>query len=119
MKKQNVQYVVDKKNRVVIATIDDCRWDAVDKINKKFIHQATSKMEILPLSSDMLMPNRFKAVARCCPEDEWDENVGKRLACERLTEKYEKSLNRRMARFMVDMDKVIDEMSKYLEGKEL
>ena len=119
MKKQNVQYVVDKKNRVVIATIDDCRWDAIDKINKKFIHQATSKMEISSFISDMLMPNRFKAVARCCPEDEWDENVGKRLACERLTKKYEKSLNRRMARFMVDMNKVIDEMSKYLEGKEL
>ena len=101
-----IEYIVNKEKRTVVAMIKfvndyeegilvptfknsqlifDDLWMALHHIkhddntfwNKKY-HKKFSKMSF---------PNHMTAKAKCNPEDEWDEEYGKKLAYERLVEK--------------------------------
>lgn len=107
---------------VVIARIKSTRYDAIDLINQKFIAHATSKILIEPASygnidNRYLMPNSLKAVARCHPDDTYSFEEGKRIALNKLIDKYHSSLDNRFALFLTDMDKVLKNMDKYFEGR--
>ena len=45
------------------------------------------------------MPNRFKVFVVCDESDEFNEEVGKNMAKERLMRKYYKSLDSRLLKF--------------------
>ena len=101
-----IEYIVNKDKRTIVAMIKfvnkeetgifvptfknsqlifDDLWMALYRIkhnediiwNKKY-HKNFSKMSF---------PNYMSAKAKCSPEDEWDEEYGKRLAHDRLIEK--------------------------------
>lgn len=107
---------------VVIARIRGTRYDAIDLINKKFVAHATSKIIIEPASyggtdNRYLMPNSYKAVARCHPDDTYNFETGKRIALNKLIDTYHSGLDRRYALFLEDMDKVLKKMDVYFEGR--
>ena len=63
------------------------------------------------------MPNTYTAIARCMPGDEYDFEVGKRVAIKKLSEKYNKAVDKRVARFAKHMTMVVESANKYLENK--
>lgn len=107
-------------NGVVKATIYGCRYDALDKLNRKFIAPSTSDIRIEDSwckDNGYLMRPSYSAIARCAEDDTYDFEVGKRVAAKRLAEKYNKAIDRRMAKFLIHMNKTLENMDKYFDGR--
>lgn len=124
-----VTYKEIKDKGIVIAQIDNIEFDALDKING-FISCATSKVNLHSAKfhwekdSDLkerkyFMPTSMKSIARCHPNDTYSYEKGKSIALKKLSEKYNRSLDRRVARFTRDMSKAVKCAEKYLENKTL
>ena len=119
MDKTRVNYIVDEKNGVVVAEIDRCQYDAIAKLNSRFIPNTTSGITMLPSGefSKFTMNKKYRAVAKKHPDDEWNETTGKREALNKLTDIYEAALNRRLALFMQKFDQIVGEVADYLSDK--
>lgn len=102
-----IKYIVNKEKRTIVAMIKltddyeeslptfknsqyifDNLWSALKDIKHnradfwgKEYHTKTNKM---------YFPKYMSAKAKCSPDDEWDEEYGKQLARQRLTEKIHK-----------------------------
>ena len=122
MDKRKVKYFVDEANGVVVATINNCNYDAVDFINEKFINGVRNCLWFGSCRKNgerYYMQDTYKAIAKCNKdEDTFDAEIGKRLALSRLTDKYHKSLNKRIANFIEDLDTVLDDAEEYLGKRE-
>lgn len=114
MQKDRVKFFVDRENKVVVATIIGCRYDAIDKINSLISNVSSYEYLDVYFKSKLLMNDTYKAVAKCDDEDEFDEEIGKKIAMDKLTERYHKSLNNRIVKFIEMFDKVLDESVDYL-----
>ena len=111
-----------KEAGIIKATIRGCQYDAFDKINSNFVFNATSSIAVsncgYPSTRNCyIMPYSYTAVARCMPGDEYDFETGKRIAIKKLSEKYNRAVDRRVARFVNHMTKVVESANKYLENK--
>ena len=106
---------------IIIAEIRGTARDAMDEFNDKFLAQSTSSLSLWAERYDekFLMPRMFRAVARKHPDDEWNVEFGKRIALNKLIDKYEASKNKHLANIMVYMDKTLETLSKSLENKKL
>ena len=108
-------------NGVVKATISGCTYDALNKINRKFMATTTSAIEIdntwAKASKEYMMNNTYTAIARCSKDDAYSFEEGKKIALKRLTEKYNRSVDKRIARFLIHMDKVCKSLDKYFENR--
>jgi hypothetical protein len=49
-------------------------------------------------SKKYLMPNEFRAVVQCDERDEFDPEVGKRIARERILDRYYPALDKRVSK---------------------
>lgn len=117
MDKTKVQYKVIPENGVVVATIYNTSFDAVDMINERFMQHATSSLYIKCRDyrdERFMMPNYFKAVAKCNAEDTFDENVGKRIALNKLTDAYHNSLNVHLFNYLTYISACADNIEEYL-----
>jgi len=102
MNKNKVTYKVFPEQGIVTAEISGCWYDAINIINERFMPNVTSALRI-DLNNDnerFFMPKKFKAVAKCHPDDKFDEEVGKRVALNKLTDIYHRSLNTHLVNFM-------------------
>ena len=118
MDNNRVKYVTDEHNGVVVAEIAGCYSDAQEMMNTKFIPCVTSGMTIYNrMTSKFDMNRKYKAVAKLHPEDEWNEQRGKAIACDRLTETYHNSLNKRLAKYAEDFRKIADNIEQYLNER--
>jgi hypothetical protein len=108
-------------NGVVKASISDCRYDAINKINRKFVATTTSAIEIdstwNKASKEYRMNNTYSAIAKCSQDDEYSFEVGKKIALKKLNEKYNRSIDKRIARFLMHMDQVCKSLDKYFENR--
>ena len=117
MDKSRVMYSTDKNNKVTIAEIKHCDLDAMDFLNERFVSNVTSGITInMPYGreSKFGMNRKYKAVAKLHPGDEWDEERGKAIACNKLTESYHKGLNKRLAKYAHDFRRIADDIDRYL-----
>lgn len=119
MDKTRVTYIVDEKNGIVVAEINGCRHDAIEKLNNRFIPNITSGITVSPIGwfSKFAMNYKYRAVAKKHPDDEWNETIGKREALNKLTDVYEAALNRRLALFMQKFDQIVGDVAAYLSDK--
>lgn len=118
MKHTNVEYKVIEDKRIVIATIRGIAYDPIDVFNTKFMAHSTSDIAIgttYNYNQKFLMPYSMKAVARCIPDDEFSVEKGKQIALKKLSEKYNRSLDRHLAHIAQAMQKSMDKMNAYLE----
>ena len=107
---------------IVKASVSGCRFDAIDKINGKFVATTTSAIEFgsnvwSKAHRYYIMNDTYSAIARCAPEDEYDFEIGKKVAMKKLNDKYHRSMDRRIARFKNDVTKMIQNLDKYFEDK--
>lgn len=119
MNTDRVKYIVDEQNGIVAAEIDACYGDATDKLNE-LIANTTSGFTVWSnclRGSKFDMNRKYKAVAHLHPEDKWDEKRGKAIACDKLTEAYHRSQNKRLAKYAADFRKIADNIEKYLNDR--
>lgn len=121
MNNNRVIFKVIPEHRIVKAEINDCEFDAISKFNRKFLAHSTSSLTLTPANcydEKFMMQNTYSVVVRCHPDDEFDEEKGKRLALDRLADKYTKSLNKHLDNILISLDKSLERLAEYLSDYE-
>lgn len=90
-----IRYFVNEKKRQVIGVLEGTQFDAINKINK--IMRDTGFC-FCP-GEKYMMPDKFRAVVQCDDRDEFDPEVGMRLAKERIMDRYYPALDKRVNKF--------------------
>lgn len=100
MAEVKTNFKIDKKNRVVVCIIETSAWDVFDKLDK---YDLAYGFDVKPQDT-----KRFVGVAKCAPEDEWDESYGKKLAEYRASTKRKNYVNRCL---MNHADKIVNNIN--------
>lgn len=101
-------YIVDKEKRTIVCII---------KAADDFIQRA--RKYGVPLDHHLDFYEKYggcktyKGIAKCAPEDEWDETYGKRLAEYRASKAREKYVNRCIKEYSDKVMKNIVNLNKY------
>ena len=90
-----IKYFVNEDKRQVIAVLENTKWDACNKIEKMMADTEFC----LVIVNKYLMPNQFKVTVTCDPRDEFDVEIGKKIAKQRLLKNYYASLDKRVDKF--------------------
>lgn len=99
-----IKYVSIPEKRMTIAILENTQYCAIEYLDKMCDRLFANGIYAGPTHSKYKMPNQFKAYARCHPEDEWNEEEGKRIAKERLMKNYYLSFDNRIAMFHADLE---------------
>lgn len=91
-----IKYFVNEEKRQVIGLMENTRWDAINKICKTV---ADTDFCVVP-NEKYMMPSEFRTVVTCDARDEFDVEVGKKIAKERLLKNYYASLDKRVNKFL-------------------
>lgn len=100
-----IKYAKDETTGTVTATITDCSNDVVIKLRNVF---ASTLEEADKIAKAATISNQFTGKAKCHPDDEFDEAVGREIARKRLMDKYHKARIKALNR----VDNILDERSK-------
>lgn len=97
-----IKYYTNPEKKTVIAVLKGTEMDCINKIEK-----IMGSVDWDFWASDKyMMPNCFRAVAKCAPEDEYDEEAGKALAKERVMRKYHKHFDMRWNKFKKNFEEI-------------
>lgn len=91
-----VKYFINENKRQVIGLLEGTEWDAMNKLEKMV---RDTDFCLVP-NAKYMMPSKFKAVVTCDPRDQFDVEVGKRIAKQRVLKNYYKALDKRINRFL-------------------
>jgi hypothetical protein len=90
-----IKYFVNEKKRQVIGLLSNTQWDAINKIDKMV---RDTDFCFCP-SEKYMMPSEFRVVVQCDERDEFDPEIGKKIAKERILKNYYASLDKRVNKF--------------------
>ena len=90
-----IKYFVNEEKRQVVGLLDNTRWDAINKINKMMLDTDFC----LCMCGKYEMPHEFRSVVTCDPSDEFNAEVGKQIAKQRILDRYYASLDKRINKF--------------------
>ena len=93
-----IKYIIIPERRMVKAILENTEFDAYNKINK-MLRDTT----FCACSDKYLMPNRFVVEVPCDERDEFNAEVGKKIAKKILLDNYHKSLDKKVAKFKADV----------------
>ena len=73
------RYIINKEKRTIVCLLEDCERMLWQDACKHF------PMIVLGwgYTPDITLEKTYRGVAKCNPNDEWDEELGKKLACDR------------------------------------
>ena len=108
--KDEATYMVNRQNNACTAIIKECALDALKEFYKQTQYNVAIGKHYL-----FLMDDSFVGVAKCSPDDEFDEKVGKNLAFRRAYEKYLKQKRRVMLDIADYVEKRADITRNYLK----
>jgi hypothetical protein len=84
----DVQYFIDEEKKVVVAKIIGTALDVSCDLCKLGYHEVPTVIE-----------DSYVGKAKCCPEDTFDVEVGKKIAFKRAFAKYTKAKHRELSKF--------------------
>ena len=90
-----IKYYVNEEKKQVIGVLSNCRWDAVRKINKMI---RDTDFCFCP-SEKYYLPSEFRAVVQCDERDEFNPEIGKKIAKQRILDRYYPALDKRVNKF--------------------
>lgn len=93
---------VIKDQGKIIACLTGCQWDAYNVIRKRLpdcIAVCPEMVAIKPM---------YKAVAKCHPDDSFDEDYGVKLARDRVIAKYNKDMQKVLSTFVIEVGDAVD-----------
>ena len=91
-----IKYFVNEEKRQVIGLLENTRWDAYNKISKVI---RDTDFCVTP-NEKYMMPDEFRAVVQCDPADEFSVEEGKRIAKQRIMDRYYSSFDNRINKFI-------------------
>lgn len=102
--KVKTEFYVNEKKRTIVCIISTGS-EVIDRLWKYdicdgSIHYLIEKCE-------------YKGIAKCAPEDIWDENYGRKLAEYRAMEKRRKDVNRKINTYIEITQKKLDNLNAY------
>lgn len=92
-----VKYVVVPEKKMVKAILENCEYDACNKIYKMI-----RDTPFCACSEKYLMPRTFTAKVFCDERDEFDPEFGKERAKKIVLDNYYKSLDKKIEKFRND-----------------
>ena len=98
------EFIVNKEKRTVvciITTVDDM----ADRLAKYGL--ADDQYD------DIEDVRIYKGIAKCCPQDTWDESYGKKLAEWRAARKRQVDINNEIYDFICSMDDRLEALERY------
>lgn len=106
IKREDVKYFVNEEKRTVVAVLEGTECLFVD-----FMYENNGPLpyrDYYELDDRYSLPNRFVGIAKCSANDEWNEQLGKLIAFDRLKEKVNNSFIKCANKYIEDMDEAID-----------
>ena len=108
--KVNVKLIVKEEDRKVIAIVDSntCgSWIYLNTIVKKAINKFFEKRGLgaimfIPdtkISKDLNLGDYYRTIATCDPRDEWNDKTGIKIALDKMKDKLNNMVSKRMALF--------------------
>ena len=106
MKNCQVKYIVKEPERMVVCVI----YDTKDYLSRyMWGHDEFDDLYYLDKVDRIYkMPDSFSGVARCSPDDEWDEALGKKIAYNRAKQKLDESFFKRANAYVNYLDRRFD-----------
>lgn len=94
-KEDSVRYIINEEKRIVVALMEKCQWDLIQYLNQKIPNADFLISGLSSYSGKTLnIGDTYRGIAKCSPEDVFDEEIGKELASKRAKEKYERAKSR-------------------------
>ena len=106
MSDNNVKYYVNRDKRIVVCVLSGCRWNAYNRI-KKYVPNYDCPY------TKLLIKDEYVGIAKCSPEDTWDEDYGQRLAFARARKKRDDAINDQVSRALDILRAAVDRLSRH------
>lgn len=105
-------YIVKPEEGVVVCIIHDCCCNAMALVNKH-----TGLFEGMPCqcNQSQYCLSEYRGVAKCSPEDTFNEEYGKKLAYKKAYVKYTAALERTVKRIVKDYTTIGDSLNTSLK----
>lgn len=102
-----IKYINIPEQNKCIAVLPNTKYDAINKIAR--VTGGTKSLCFDP--SKYLMSDVYRAVVVCHPDDKYDEDLGMKIAKDKLMRKYYSALDAKIAEFVEDLNKAMFEAS--------
>lgn len=104
-----IKYYVVPEDEKIIAVLQGCEWDALNKINKML-----GNFDYYMGSRKYMMKHQYRAVVKCYADDAFDAEHGKKIAKKKLMDKYYKDFDAKIKMFNEDLEKMSKRVSEYI-----
>ena len=110
-----IRYIVNEKDRIVVAILNNCKRDAINAANAwtgTNTWDCYNRIDLcVRYDNKYLIPDKFTGIAKCSDEDTWDEAIGKQIARDRVLNKYHKSLNKAVRKINTDITRAASDFN--------
>lgn len=103
----DVKYYTDKDAGVTVCIISVDPFKTADRINRYVLANGLSASCLTKI------PEHFRGKAKCSPQDEFNEEAGKKIAFDRAFRKYAKANNRLVRDFVKRLSDTAELLDKY------
>lgn len=104
----DLEYIIHPNKGVVICKIHNCEY-----IPLKRVLRYTNPSYSVCVSGELIIPDVFVGIARCNPDDKWDEEYGKKLALTRAKSKRGKAINFAIKTYIKRKEKELEVLKQY------
>jgi len=99
-----VQYIVKEDERVVICVINGTRRYFSDYMSNRLGQQDYLVDFGLRVENRYNLKNSYSGIARCAPGDEWNEELGRKIAFNKAKEKLNSAFFKRAKTYVNEVD---------------
>ncbi len=101
-----IKYFHVPEQKKTIAVLEGCKWDCVNKI-EKVLDSTSLRINY----RKYMMPDTFRAVVVCHPEDEYSPEEGERRAKRKLLDRYYEVLDKKQELFAEALNTAMFELT--------
>ncbi len=102
---EDIRYIINKDKGVVVCILSGCTYIGFDRLRKYFPKYS--------LCDNFEIKDEYVGVAKCAPEDVWDEEYGKKLAFFKARKKRNKAINNMLGEHVKIIERQLDDLKKY------
>lgn len=103
---KDIEYFVNRERGIVVCKINKCSEIAIDRIRKYCKSDPWARR-------DYIIPYTFTGIAKCAPEDEFDEEYGKKLALLRAKQARGAAVNAMIYKYIDTLHMDIENLFDY------
>ena len=108
----SISYYIDKNNQTIVCVLSGCKHIAVQRLNKYCRHFVADDKYVI---SDI-----FVGKAKCSPDDEWNEDYGKKIALNRARHKRNLAINKKIREALLtsieELTELVDHGMHFMRG---